>query len=441
MIYSFPFSMAKANQISLFGENNGVVEIKKHSALVAMNNTLTTFQQSKAINALLYIVKDQLKRNPEQRRFTIPLWIIKRLGGIARNDNKDLKDALRGLVSLVIEYNILGKDKQARWAFPFLSLVHIEGNERGKTAMVTFEMASPILEAVKHPNMYANLDLLILHELCESKYAYLLYQLLKDYIKLGQKHLRIEEFRKLMGVPNWKYTIFTMLKKRVLETAVNAINEKTPMTVTFELRRKGRKVTEIIFQVAGEYKRITKQEVNTQITKNLKNFWLKDNQINFLLKKHDEDYILANIAVVQDQLKSGKPIRNVAAYLLKAFEVDFTVMEVKPLAEFEEKKATESKEKWALANLEATYKEEKKAALGLILKGLSEKETLELKEEFIDKILQTNFHADIFKAKWFEHGIIQTEWKKFIILRFLASDYHSFENYKAKNLKPQIDSF
>ncbi|MEO1263822.1 MAG: hypothetical protein AAFZ15_33760 [Bacteroidota bacterium] len=67
-------------QISLFGENEGSVEIKKHSALVAMNNTLTNFQQSKAINALLYIAKDQLKRKPGLRRFTIPLGIIKRLG-------------------------------------------------------------------------------------------------------------------------------------------------------------------------------------------------------------------------------------------------------------------------------------------------------------------------------------------------------------------------
>lgn len=91
---------------------------------------------------------------------------------------------MKGLVSLVIEYNILNKDKKAWGAFPFLAFVQIEGDTIGNTAMVTFELASPILEAVKHPNMYANLDLLILHELCDCKYAYLLYQVLKDYINL-----------------------------------------------------------------------------------------------------------------------------------------------------------------------------------------------------------------------------------------------------------------
>ena len=86
------------------------MEIKKHSSLVQMNN-VTTLQQRKAINALIRIAKDQLKRNSEARNFSIDLGIIKKLSGINRNDNSELKSALKALVSLVIEYNILGKEK------------------------------------------------------------------------------------------------------------------------------------------------------------------------------------------------------------------------------------------------------------------------------------------------------------------------------------------
>ncbi|MEO1263823.1 MAG: hypothetical protein AAFZ15_33765 [Bacteroidota bacterium] len=78
----------------------------------------------------------------------------------------------------------MNKDKQARGAFPFLSFVQIEGGTRGSTAIVTFELASPILETVIHPRMYAKLDFLTLYELRECKYAYLLYQFLKDYMNL-----------------------------------------------------------------------------------------------------------------------------------------------------------------------------------------------------------------------------------------------------------------
>lgn len=86
------------------------MEIKKHSSLVQMNN-VTTLQQRKAMNSLIWIAKDQMKRNPEARSFSIDLGIIKKLSGINRNDNSELKAALKALVSLVIEYNILGKEK------------------------------------------------------------------------------------------------------------------------------------------------------------------------------------------------------------------------------------------------------------------------------------------------------------------------------------------
>ena len=97
-------------QISLFEERDGVLEIKKHSSLVQMNN-VTTLQQRKAINSLIRIAKDQLKRNPEARNFSVDLGVLKKLSGISRNDNNELKQSLKALVSLVIEYNILGKEK------------------------------------------------------------------------------------------------------------------------------------------------------------------------------------------------------------------------------------------------------------------------------------------------------------------------------------------
>ena len=50
---------------------------------------------------------------------------------------------------------------------------------------------------------------------------------------------------------------------------------------------------------------------------------IKETTASELLKKHDEDYVLANIRVIEEEFKNGKEIRNVSAYLMKAFEVDF----------------------------------------------------------------------------------------------------------------------
>ena len=53
-------------------ELHKVFEIKKHSALIQISNKLT-LAQHKLINAIQWIIKDQLKRDPERTKFVIDL--------------------------------------------------------------------------------------------------------------------------------------------------------------------------------------------------------------------------------------------------------------------------------------------------------------------------------------------------------------------------------
>jgi len=70
--------MAETKQLKLFQNHDGQIEIKKHSALVAMNNIMT-LQQRKSTNVLLKIAKDQLKRDPNKRLFSTDIGIVKRM--------------------------------------------------------------------------------------------------------------------------------------------------------------------------------------------------------------------------------------------------------------------------------------------------------------------------------------------------------------------------
>lgn len=54
--------------ISHFDGNQNYREIKKHSSIVQMNN-VTTLQERKALNSLIWVAKDILKREPEKRVF------------------------------------------------------------------------------------------------------------------------------------------------------------------------------------------------------------------------------------------------------------------------------------------------------------------------------------------------------------------------------------
>ena len=92
-------------QISLFTEDTHF-EIKKHSSIVQMSS-IATLQERKVMNVLLWIAKDHLKRNPDERVFVSDLGILKRLAGLKKNDNTKLKEALRHLADMTIEYNIM----------------------------------------------------------------------------------------------------------------------------------------------------------------------------------------------------------------------------------------------------------------------------------------------------------------------------------------------
>lgn len=64
------------------------------------------------MNSLIWIAKDFLKRDSEQRAFECDIGLLKRLSGLNDSDNSDLKDALRNLASTKLEYNIFNKDKE-----------------------------------------------------------------------------------------------------------------------------------------------------------------------------------------------------------------------------------------------------------------------------------------------------------------------------------------
>lgn len=421
-------------QVTLFEQEHEVLEIKKHSSLVQMNN-VTNLQQRKAINSLIWIAKDQLKRDPEKRVFSVEIGTIKKLSGIGRNDNKELKASLKALLSLIIEYNILGKDKHERGAFPFLSFVKIEGQRRGGTSTLHFEFPTPILEAVKRPAMYVKLNLFIRRGL-SSKHSLALYEILKDYQNIGNIRIEIENFRRLVGVSEGQYKIFTMLQKRIIDVAVEEINEKTDLKAMYDLEREGRKITAIIFRVHATIKEETKTSTNEEIISKLKGLGIREATARELLEKHDEDYVLANIRIVEEELAGGKTIRNVPAYLMKAFEVDFRPLEteqdrIKKLKTEEKFQASKraALEQEQRKGLLKRFEQEKMQAVSTVLNDLKPAEIKALKAEFLTGIQANPLFKKMLDSKGFEAAIIQSHRHKFIAEKYLSKTAYSFDEF------------
>lgn len=122
--------------------------------------------------------------------------------------------------------------------------------------------------------------------------------------------ITVEDFRVLMGVQEGQYLYFTMLRKRVLDKSVDEINRKTDIFVEYDLETEGRKFTSIIFNMQVKENSSLKFDSNQEIIEKLQALGLKMKQAEELLEKHDEQYLWANIAIVEEQFSKGK-IKNV----------------------------------------------------------------------------------------------------------------------------------
>ena len=260
--------------------------------------------------------------------------------------------------------------------------------------------------------MYVKLDLLILRRI-KSKYSVALYELMKDYQNLGGYRISVEDFRKLMGIQPGQYEIFTMLRKRVLDKAVDEINGKTDLFVAYDLEKVGRKTLAVLFKVKKRNQSLLPDNTQGAIEEKLKGFGIKTSLIKKLIKRHKGDYLWANIAIVEEQMAQGN-VRNPTAYLLKAFQENFIPEETeyskRQKKEAEKKKAQQQERE----NKIKAEKEKRKAfqtwkakEVKRRLNDLSSSELENLFQEYIGSILDHPIFSKMYEAKGFENPIIQ----------------------------------
>lgn len=229
----------------MLDDDNEKIEIKKHSSTVQIGNKIAA-QQRKIYNALLYIGRTFLNEDAGSEIFHIKQAHLKRLCGDSSTNNKQLQENLKGLMSTIVEFNILKKDNKAKWhATTLLSEATIDNGE------VYFGFAPTVRKTLLHPEYYVLLDLNIIKGL-NSKYSIALYENARDYIDTGLPKMELGVFRKLMGVEEKKYKNFADMKKRVIDPSIEEINQKTDMSISYELSKEGRRFKYIQFKIAHQ---------------------------------------------------------------------------------------------------------------------------------------------------------------------------------------------
>ncbi len=295
-------------------------ELKKHSAVTQISNRISLMQR-KSYNLLLYFAREQALKNPDLEMYSVNINKLRSIGGVLIKDTKHIRESLRELMTVVVDHNILGKDKQGDWgAFVLLPEVNVKNGE------ITFALPPSIKNALLNPRMYARINLAITRGL-SSKYALALYEMARDYIAVTIPRMTLKTFRKLMGVEDSLYVNFPDLRRRVIEPAMKEINTKTDLRIEIEYIKDGRKILGIQFTATEQRDKLDDMLIDDALTQVIERICnvpeLSDNDKFMLLvrgklKDHGLDYVLSNIEYALTRAKQNKE-----AYTVAALEEDF----------------------------------------------------------------------------------------------------------------------
>lgn len=170
----------------------------------------------------------------------------------------------------------------------------------------------------------------------KNKHSIRVYELMKQYEKIGERKISLEELREYLGIGEDEYLRFGNFENRVLKTTKEEINEYTDLIIDYEKIKKGRRIDSILFKIEPEngdkqvyidYLDETYNIKEMKLKMGLKDENFSTEQIMTIYEKAVEkegnedidlfEYIRLNYLHIKDKA------RNKYAYLLKALDEDY----------------------------------------------------------------------------------------------------------------------
>lgn len=169
-----------------------------------------------------------------------------------------------------------------------------------------------------------------------STYSFRIYELLKQYLKLGERLFLLEDLRNLLGIEPEEYKLYGDFKRKILLTAQKDINEKTDVEFDFEEIKTGRKVGKIRFFIKNKAKANSLKRPEHEINvADIEKLWqvivaaggedvsrsfIKEQLVFIQTVLNTEDpveYFLEKVTVLKQQTRIKKTIEDALVYFIK----------------------------------------------------------------------------------------------------------------------------
>lgn len=180
-----------------------------------------------------------------------------------------------------------------------------------------------------------------------SVYSIRIYELLKQYEKIGHREFDLETLKVILGVSD-KYKLYGHFKSRIISKAQKDLKKHTDIYFEYKEKKIKRKVVSIYFTIKrnihSEILTLKSKDIDEDIERiksELKLMELTYDQVEDITKEYDKEYIEKRILYVKNQQKNkfqkNQKINNIAAYFI-------SVLKNKNIIDyFQEKKETNKK--------------------------------------------------------------------------------------------------
>lgn len=267
--------------LSYIRKINGFVLNKNHvvksNQVIEASYQLSAVEQRIVLAAISRIPKNQPITDDEL--YPVSINELRQLGVHEKTAYRDLKEGINRLYERSINLSIDDKSIKMRWVQEIQFL--------DSQSVIGIRFSKPILPFISNLSReftkYALSDIAGIN----SGYGIRIYELLVQYRQIGKREISVESLRTMLELGK-KYPLFADFKKRVIDTAIDQINEYSPLKVTYEQKKTGRKVTHIIFSF---------KEKSKSITHTSKDFYqLSDAQINLFGNQLSRLHELSHLA-------------------------------------------------------------------------------------------------------------------------------------------------
>ncbi|MES2203698.1 MAG: replication initiation protein [Pseudomonadota bacterium] len=294
-------------------------DLKKHVAAIHSATKLSLVQR-KIANALLFNAYNELSEKQEHQ---IHIRTLSELIGYNSNELNAIKRALVSLISTVVEWNLIDKERADNAGVWNASAIISDASISG--AVCTYSYSNKMRQLLYRPEMYGRLNMQVQARF-KSSYGLVLYENCVRYQNIQETPwFDMAVFRKLMGVDETKYAVFKDFRKRVLDIAVKEVNEHSGFSIDYLLKKVGRTPVAIKFNMATNLKKLPSSATEEVLQQE---FAFSKQQAVIAVADFGEAYVEEKIAVVKNSTSyKKKSIKHLAGYMQGALMQDYKDIE------------------------------------------------------------------------------------------------------------------